>query len=174
MKSPLHLDRGAVAAVVTVAAVVFATVLLKPGSGQSASASRPQGPVLASELSKSEATVELSPKQVNAITIQALGTYHFPVEKEAVGSIDYDEDLSVQVFSPYQGKIIAAFANLGDKVQKGEPLYTIDSPDLIQAASTLIGAEANFELTSKELARARELSGPNGVSEREIEQATSR
>ena len=62
---------------------------------------------------------------------------------------------------------------LGDEVQKGQPLYTIDSPDLIQAESTLIGAAATFELTSKELARAKDLNGTNGVSERELEQAIS-
>jgi cobalt-zinc-cadmium efflux system membrane fusion protein len=117
--------------------------------------------------------VDLSPGQLAAVKIQPVGTYRFPVEKEAVGSIDFDEDRSVQVFSPYQGKIISALVNLGDKVAKGEPLYTIDSPDLIQAASTLIGAEAAVDLTSKELKRAKSLSGPNGVSEREIEQATS-
>ena len=83
--------------------------------------------------------------KLNAIKIEPVETYIFPVERTAVGSIDYDEDLSVQVFSPYQGKIITAFANLGDEVQKGQPLYTIDSPDLIQAESTLIGAAATFD-----------------------------
>jgi cobalt-zinc-cadmium efflux system membrane fusion protein len=117
--------------------------------------------------------VELAPSQLNAIKIEPVGTYLFPVERAAVGSIDYDEDLSVQVFSPYPGKIITAFANLGDEVQKGQPLYTIDSPDLLQAEATLIGAAATFALTNKELARARELYGTNGVSERETEQATS-
>ena len=58
-------------------------------------------------------------------------------------------------------------------MQKGQPLYTIDSPDLVQAESTLIGAAADFDLTSKELARAKDLYGTNGVSEREMEQATS-
>jgi len=176
MNSPLHIDRRSAAVVAMLAAIGVATVFLKTGSGQSASTERPhgpQGPIAASEISKSDATVDLSPGQLTAIKIQPVGTYRFPVEKEAVGSIDYDEDLSVQVFTPYQGKIIAAFANLGDNVQKGQPLYTIDSPDLIQAASTLIGAEAAFELTSKELKRASDLSGPNGVSERELEQATS-
>ena len=102
-----------------------------------------------------------------------MGTCLFPVEKEAVGSIDYDEDLSVQVFPPYQGKMIATSSELGDEVQKGQPLYTIDSPDLVQAESTLIGAAATFALTSKELARVKDLNGTNGVSEREMEQATS-
>jgi cobalt-zinc-cadmium efflux system membrane fusion protein len=115
----------------------------------------------------------LAPGQLSAIKIEPVATFLFPVEREAIGCIDYDEDLSVQVFPPYQGKILAAFASLGDDVQKGQPLYTIDSPDLIQAESTLIGATATFALTSKELARAKGLYGTNGVSERELEQATS-
>jgi cobalt-zinc-cadmium efflux system membrane fusion protein len=173
MNSALHMDRRRVAAATTLAAVGVGFLLMKSWSGQSANAERPQDPVPTAASSRPEATVDLSPGQLAAVKIQPVGTYRFPVEKEAVGSIDFDEDRSVQVFSPYQGKIISALVNLGDKVAKGEPLYTIDSPDLIQAASTLIGAEAAVDLTSKELKRAKSLSGPNGVSEREIEQATS-
>ena len=92
------------------------------------------------------------------------------MEKEAVGNIDFDEDLSVQVFPAYQGTIIETFVELGAEVRKGQPLYTIKSPDLIQAESTLIGAAATFELTNKELARVQ---GLGGVAEREKEQATS-
>jgi cobalt-zinc-cadmium efflux system membrane fusion protein len=117
--------------------------------------------------------VDLSPGQLKAINIESVGAYLFPVEKEAVGTISFVDDLSVQVFPPYQGKIIKAFVELGDEVQKGLPLYTIDSPDLIQAEATLIGAAGTFELTSKELARAKDLYGTNGVSAREIEQTTS-
>lgn len=90
-----------------------------------------------------------------------------------MGNIDFDGDLSVQVFPLYQGTIIKTLVELGAEVQKDEPLYTIKSPDLIQAESTLIGAAATFELTSKELQRAKSLNGTNGVSERELEQATS-
>ena len=97
----------------------------------------------------------------------------FPLDKDAVGSISLADDQSVQVFPPYHGKILASMADIGDRVMAGQPLYTIDSPDLIQAESTLIGAAATLELTNKELARARELHGTNGVSERELEQAVS-
>jgi cobalt-zinc-cadmium efflux system membrane fusion protein len=173
MKSPLHIDRRGVAAAAALAAVGVGFLLVKFWTGQSARAEQPHGPVPGAASSTPQATVDLSAGQLAAIKIQPVGTYRFPLEKEAVGSIDFDEDRSVQVFSPYQGKIITPLANLGDKVVKGQPLYTIDSPDLIQAASTLIGAAATFDLTSKELERAKGLSGPNGVSEREIEQATS-
>jgi len=46
-----------------------------------------------------EATVELSASQLQAIKIETVGTYPFPVENETVGNIDFDEDLSVQVLS---------------------------------------------------------------------------
>jgi cobalt-zinc-cadmium efflux system membrane fusion protein len=48
----------------------------------------------------------------------------------AVGSIDFNRDMTVQVFTPYQGKIIELFAKVGDEVQKGQTLFTVDSPDL--------------------------------------------
>src|ERR1035438_3331684 len=173
MNSPLQLGRRATVVVVTVAAIVCAAVLLKSGSGQPAPARPPQRPGPVSNAPQSEATVDLSSNQLNAISIEAVGTYLFPVEKEAVGSITFVDDLSVQVFPPNQGKLIKTFVELGDQVQKGQPLYTIDSPDLIQAESTLIGAAGAFRLTSQELARAKGLYGTHGVSEREFEQATS-
>jgi cobalt-zinc-cadmium efflux system membrane fusion protein len=130
-------------------------------------------PATAAAIKDAEPTVELSASQLEAIKIEPVGTYLFPVENDTVGSIDFDEDLSVQVFPPYQGTIIDAFAEVGNNVNQGQPLYTIKSPDLIQAESTLIGAAATFDLTNKELARAKTLNGTNGVSVRELEQATS-
>jgi cobalt-zinc-cadmium efflux system membrane fusion protein len=173
MKKLSSIRRRAIAGVGTAAVVVLAIVLLKSGSSQSAKANAPPGAGPASNAAPPEAAVELLPSQLTAIKIEPVASCLFAVEKEALGSIDYDEDLCVQVFPPYQGKIIAASSKLGDEVQKGQPLYTIDSPDLVQVESTLIGAAAAFSLTSKELARAKDLHGANGVSEREIEQATS-
>jgi cobalt-zinc-cadmium efflux system membrane fusion protein len=78
--------------------------------------------------------------------------------------------LSVQAFPAYQGTILKAFVELGTQVTKGEPLYTIKSPDLIQAESNLIGAAATFDQTSAELHRVKSLPG---VARKEVEQAIS-
>jgi cobalt-zinc-cadmium efflux system membrane fusion protein len=172
MKLPLQLNKVVSLKAATGLGVVVALVLLKleTGLAQPASNNSPASPTNTAPL---EATVTLKPSQLDAIKIETIGTHVFSVEKTAIGCIDYNEDLSVQVFSPYQGKIMTAFGNLGDEIQKGQPLYTIDSPDLVQAESTLIGAAAAYDLTSKELARTKDLYGTNGVSEREMEQATS-
>lgn len=134
------------------------------GNPKSGSASSTPG------TNSSNSSVELSSTQLNAIKVVPVNTYEFPVEKETVGNISFADDLSVQVFPPYQGTIIEAFVELGAQVDKGQPLYTIKSPDLIQAESTLIGAAAAFDLTNKELQRVK---GLPGVAQREVEQAIS-
>jgi cobalt-zinc-cadmium efflux system membrane fusion protein len=173
MKNLFQPRATSTSAVVMVAVIGFAAALFESGCHQPANPNPPPGPGAASNTPPAEATVYLAPSQLNVVKIETVGTHLFPVEIQAAGNIDYDEDLSVQVFAPYQGKIITNFFNLGDDVQKGEPLYTIDSPDLVQAESTLIGAVAANILYSNELIRATALYGTNGVAQRELEQATS-
>jgi cobalt-zinc-cadmium efflux system membrane fusion protein len=172
MKYPVHFSKRFAVVLVAAAAIVVATGLLESGRSrsQATNSNTPQESGAKSNTSPSEATLDLSPSQLNSIKIEPVGSYLFPVEKEAVGNIDYDEDLSVQVFPDYQGTIIETIVQLGAQVQKEQPLYTIKSPDLIQAESTLIGAAATFVLTNKELARVQ---GLGGIAEREKEQATS-
>ncbi|MGD1083960.1 MAG: efflux RND transporter periplasmic adaptor subunit [Verrucomicrobiota bacterium] len=171
LKNPFQPRGKATPAIGAVAAVALTTVLLLSASGQPANTNAPPGPSSASNAAP--ATVTLASNQLQAIQIASVGTHTFLIEKQAVGFIDYDEDLSVQVFSSYQGKIITNFFNLGDDVKKGQTIYTIDSPDLVSAESTLIAAvEANV-LYSNELVRATALYKTNGVAQRELEQATS-
>jgi cobalt-zinc-cadmium efflux system membrane fusion protein len=169
MKHPIHISKRLALVLVAAAAVAIAAGLLESGRshGQAANANAPPQ---AAAKPNAETALDLSPSQLNSIKIEPVGSYLFPVEKEAVGSIDYDEDLSVQVFPDYQGTIIATLVQLGAEVHIDQPLYTIKSPDLIQAESTLIGAAATYVLTNKELLRVQGLAG---VAEREKEQAAS-
>jgi cobalt-zinc-cadmium efflux system membrane fusion protein len=77
-------------------------------------------------------SVNLSEAQLSAVKVEPIATREFPIEKDSVGSIDFNEDMEVQVFTPYQGRIISLFADIGDDVKKGQTLFTIDSPDLLQ------------------------------------------
>jgi membrane fusion protein, heavy metal efflux system len=118
-------------------------------------------------------SIDLSDSQLAAVKVQPVQEREFPVEKEAVGSIDFNEDMSVQVFTPYQGRIIALFATIGDDVKKGQTLFTIDSPDLLQAESTLVAAAGVLQLTTKNLDRLRDLYTTRAVSQHDLEQAAS-
>ena len=173
MKDSLHFNKRTALAVVAVALIVAAAAVFLSGRGQSSTnPARENGSPSSS--AQSNAAVDLSLSQLNSIKVEAVGSFRFDVEKEAVGNISYADDLSVDVFPPYQGTIIKALVELGTQVQKDQPLYTIKSPDLIQAESTLIGAAATYELTTKELARAKDLYTTNvGVPQKELEQAIS-
>ena len=162
--------------VVVVLVVIAAVAIRYSGLFKSAPEAEKTEESKANPAAADNPTVELKESQLPAIKIGQVERHAFPVEIEAVGSIDFDEDLSVQVFPPYQGKIIQAFAELGDVVTKGQTLYTIDSPDLVQAENALIAAAAQKVLFDKELVRATKLymdGSGKGVAERELEQATN-
>ena len=118
-------------------------------------------------------SIELSETQLKSVKVAAVEERDFPIEKQAVGSIDFNEELLTQVFTPYQGRIIGLFAKVGDEVQKGQLLFTIDSPDLLQACSTLISAAGVLQLTTRNLTRLKMLYETRAISQKELEQAVS-
>jgi cobalt-zinc-cadmium efflux system membrane fusion protein len=118
-------------------------------------------------------SIDLSDSQLASVKVEPAGEREFPVEKESVGSIDFNEDMTLQVFTPYPGRIVALFAKVGDDVQKGQTLFTIDSPDLLQAESTMIAAAGVLDFTTRNLARLRELYKTRAVSQKDMEQAAS-
>ena len=118
-------------------------------------------------------TVELNDKQLATVEVETVKEYEFPVEKSAVGSIDFNEYMTVQVFTPYQGKIINLFGKIGDEVKKGQTLFTIDSPDLLAANANLIAAAGVLDLTSRNLVRLKNLYQSRAVSQHDLEQAVS-
>ncbi len=123
--------------------------------------------------SEGPATLELSESQVATLKITETSTREFPQEKQAVGSIDFNQNRLVAVFTPYQGRIISATLNVGDAVEKDQVLFTIDSPDLLAAESTLISAAGALVLQSRTLGRTKALVKIGGISQQAVDQSTS-
>ncbi|HEX2790247.1 MAG TPA: efflux RND transporter periplasmic adaptor subunit [Steroidobacteraceae bacterium] len=167
-------DRRAVSAGIVIAAAVLALAAVSHLSAQAESVEKPkaEGTVKATA-AKSENTVVLSDSQLQMIDVGTVSEYTFPLQREAVGSIDFNEDMETQVFPPYQGRISKLFATLGDNVSKGQALFTIESPDLIQAGSALIAAAGVLDLTSKTLERAKQLHDVQGIADKDLELAVS-
>jgi cobalt-zinc-cadmium efflux system membrane fusion protein len=115
--------------------------------------------------------VNLSEKQAGPLKIGV--TRDFEIFKTAVGTIDFNQHMLVQVFSQYPGKILKAFFNVGDDVKQGDILFTIDSPDLLQAESTLLASAGVLELQKRNLARLTQLVKAGGSAQKDVDQATS-
>jgi cobalt-zinc-cadmium efflux system membrane fusion protein len=118
-------------------------------------------------------SVELTEKQTGSLKIGPVEWRNFEVLKSSVGTIDFNEHVLVQVFSQYPGKILRAFYNLGDEVKQGDILFTIDSPDLLQAESNLLATAGVLELQTRTLTRLSDLLKTGGSSQKDVDQATS-
>jgi membrane fusion protein, heavy metal efflux system len=118
-------------------------------------------------------SVDLNAAQLHIVSVAPASQRVFTVESEAVGVVDYDEDLTVQVSSPYAGRILGLRARTGDRVRRGQELFTIASPDLVQAESTLISNAAALALNDKALKRATGLYAVRGMAQKDYEQAVS-
>src|SRR5438132_25087 len=118
-------------------------------------------------------SVDLSDSQLASVKVEPVGDYVFPIEKGAVGSIDFNQEMSVQVFTPYQGRIVGLFAKVGDEVKKGQTLFTIDSPDLLQAESSLIAPAGGWDSTTSNLPRRRRPSASRASWKKGMEQTTT-
>ncbi len=132
-----------------------------------------QGQASSTSGSQAPQSVTLNEAQLKSVKIESAGERLFKIEREAVGNIAFNDDRSVQVYPPNQGKIIELFADLGNDVAKGKKLYTINSPDLSQAESGLIAAAGVMELNNHVLDRARKLYETQGVAQKELQQAIS-
>jgi Cu(I)/Ag(I) efflux system membrane fusion protein/cobalt-zinc-cadmium efflux system membrane fusion protein len=58
-----------------------------------------------------------------------------------VGTLDYDEDRMVSVTTRFSGYVERVYVNtLGQPVHRGDPLFEIDSPELVQTQRELLAA----------------------------------
>ncbi|HEX4153865.1 MAG TPA: efflux RND transporter periplasmic adaptor subunit [Steroidobacteraceae bacterium] len=157
--------RGTLLGLTLIVAVLLVWYLTEPARRT------PAGALPSAAVTPAADIVTLSDSQLGSITVGTVAERDFRVEKEAVGNIDFNEDRSVQVFSPYQGRIIKAYVDLGDEVRAGQLLFTIESPDFVAAQSTLITAAATLDQAASALRRAESLYAGKAIDQNDYETA---
>jgi cobalt-zinc-cadmium efflux system membrane fusion protein len=118
-------------------------------------------------------SIELTATQLRSVSVASAEMRTFELQHTAVGVIDFDQDRTLQVSPPYQGRVVRLSARAGDRVHRGQLLFTIDSPDLVQAESTVIAAAGSLELDNHALQRAKGLYAVQGLAQRDYEQVVS-
>jgi len=127
---------------VSVAAIVvaaFVVIFLIIRSRQNARAEAPPASSTV-EAPANPNLVTIDPAQERDIKYEAADDHPFVAEKDATGKIAFDEDLVTPVFTIYTGRVVRLLAKPGDIVKKGDPLFEIDTPDVVQAEQDLITA----------------------------------
>ena len=162
----------AIAGAVAIMALLWTRVFFAPSSSETTGPIQPR-PNASSPGQNDISVVNLSEKQADSIKVGPVEMREFKIFKTSIGTIDFNENMLVQVFSQYSGKILKAHYNVGDDVKRGVTLFTIDSPDLLQAESGLLAAAGVLELQKRALARALGLLKSGGSAQKDVDQATS-
>jgi len=81
-----------------------------------------------------------TPAQWATLTVEPVQQQVFKSEHVTEGKIAVDEDRSTPIFSPYAGRVIKLFVKPGDTVTVGQPLFTVQAADMVQAQNDFISA----------------------------------
>ncbi len=115
--------------------------------------------------------VTLTSAQLQHIQIYTVAPASFGGTVEATGVVDFDNDQATSVLAPFSGPVSRLLVSPGDKVAKGQPLATVDSPDFA-AALTGYGKALSAARTARQIADTdKDLLAHNGIAQREAEQA---
>jgi cobalt-zinc-cadmium efflux system membrane fusion protein len=104
---------------------------------------------------KSPDLVRVGADQVHQLAIVPVVTDQFRIQKTAIGQIAFNEDASTIVLTPFSGRVTRLIAKIGDDVKRGDPLFEIDSPEVVQAQTDLIAALHGLEKSKSALALAQ-------------------
>jgi cobalt-zinc-cadmium efflux system membrane fusion protein len=122
--------------------------------------------------------VRVGPDQIHQLTVVAVELCPFRVQKPAIGQIAFNEDASTTVLAPFSARVTRLIAKLGDVVKRGDPLFEIDSPEVVQAQTDLIAAIHALEKAKSLLALAKRvldrqvgLLADRATAQREVDQA---
>jgi cobalt-zinc-cadmium efflux system membrane fusion protein len=85
------------------------------------------------------------------------------------GTVTLDDQRTGHVFSPVTGRVVKIQAALGQRVKKGDPLATIESPDIGSAVSDTHKAEADLVAAEHDLKRKKDLFEQKAAAAADVE-----
>ncbi|MGB5400164.1 MAG: efflux RND transporter periplasmic adaptor subunit, partial [Thermoanaerobaculia bacterium] len=104
-------------------------------------------------------TVSINPAVVQNMNVQTAVVERRDLNQEirTVGYLEYDQERMVTVTTKYSGWVEKVYVNyVGEPVKKGQPLFEIYSPELVQTEQELLSAidyAKKFDTTSTEAGR---------------------
>lgn len=112
-----------------------------------------------------------SPQLKNIQTIKVEGPRQR--ELQVPGRLVWDEDRTVRIFTPFAGRVTRIIAKVGDRVNAGQAIAELTSPDFGQAQADARKAHADLAAKTAQLARLKELTDAGVAAGKDLQQATS-
>lgn len=90
---------------------------------------------------------------------------------EAPAEVEADPARLSRITPPLPGRVVQLFVHFGDQVTQGQPLYSLDSPDLVAAQTDYLKAKSALAQAERTTARQEDLRKSGIGAAREVEQA---
>ncbi|MBR1127082.1 efflux RND transporter periplasmic adaptor subunit [Bradyrhizobium iriomotense] len=119
-----------------------------------------------------------TPSEWATLTIEPVKAKTFRAEYVTEGKVAVDEDRSTPVFSPYAGRVTKLLAKPGETLTQGQPLFTIEAADTVQAQNDFIAAmtaqnkaKSAIDLADIQFKRAKDLYEGHAIPLKDYQQA---
>jgi cobalt-zinc-cadmium efflux system membrane fusion protein len=117
--------------------------------------------------------VWLSASQVKDANIQVSAVDEQDVDNTILtsGRVTFDDSHVTHVFPPISGRVTRIVAQLGQRVERGDALAVVESPDIGIASSDVGKAEADLVAADHDFKRQKDLVAARAASQKDYEQA---
>lgn len=122
--------------------------------------------------------VTVTNDQMRQLEVIPASVKTFTLTRSAIGQIAFNEDASTAVLTPFSGRVTRLLKKVGEDVRRGDPLFEIDSPEVVQAQTDFIAALQAYEkaksqlnLTKRTLDRQLSLLSDKATALRDVDQA---
>jgi len=112
-------------------------------------------------------------EQMAHVQVLTVRTTMLPRTLRLTGAVAYNSFRTTPVITQVSGPVSRVVVVPGQKVQKGEPMLYVASPDYSQLRTNYLKAKDAYALAQKAYARARDLYEHKAIAEQNLEQAQS-
>lgn len=131
----------------------------------------PKPQTAAQDPSQTPQVVSLTAAQLQHVRLYTIAPGSYRKTVDTTGVVDFDNDQATSVLAPFSGPVSRLLVAAGDRVRKGQPLATVDSPDFATAVSAYDKALSTARTARRLADTDKDLLLHNGVSQREAQQA---
>jgi cobalt-zinc-cadmium efflux system membrane fusion protein len=133
------------------------------------------------QAARDEVLIPAGSPKLSQIRVEVVKEEMTPVGKvTAPGKIEVNPNRVSRVMLPLAGRVVTVSAKIGDLVQRGQPLFTVEGPDIDatvsaiqQAEAALLQAQAAETKAQADIDRVRDLFEHNAVAQKEVVNAES-
>lgn len=129
------------------------------------------GADLAQTTANTASNVTLTATQRQHITLYTVTPSRFRSSIDTTGVVDFDQDRATQVLAPFSGPVTKLLVAQGDRVERGQPLATVTSPDFAAALGAYRKAVATATNARRVADSDADMLEHHAISQREAEQA---